>query len=438
MSRNVQLIAWLGVVLAPWLLATPAPADEEKFAVTSVINLPNGQSLSEFDTSFVDPVAGVYILSDHGNKSIDVVDTASNTVINQLSPGFVGVFTGTCPAGSPSCNGPNGGLIANHTQVWVGDGNSTVWELQLNNGHVLAKISTALPGTTDLSRANALCYDPDDQIILVSNDASIPSPFVTFISSTGNAKVLGHIVMDGTNGTPEATGGIEQCQYDQRTGKFYLNVPRATVSGVGGQQDLVLQIDPVSETILNAVNLTALGSKCVRDNGMAIGPAPQIAIGCGRNGTASVIISEDFSSNSTTFVDLANESGPDQVWYNPGDNHYFLANGRRTVAGVATPQLGVVDAVGENGSGSPVEDSSATSATRSISVAADPVGNQVYVPIDNVAGAASGICGAHGGSDSKGCIAVFTVVSGTDDPGSCFQQGGSEANCPPKSQAAGR
>jgi hypothetical protein len=57
---------------------------------------------------------------------------------------------------SRNCNGPNGVLIANHTQVWVGGGNNTVWKLQLNNGHILAKISTALPGTTDRTRADEL------------------------------------------------------------------------------------------------------------------------------------------------------------------------------------------------------------------------------------------------------------------------------------------
>jgi hypothetical protein len=43
--------------------------------------------------------------------------------------------------------------------------------------------------------------------------------FVTFIS-THTYKVLGHIVMDGTGGAPNAAGGIEQCQYSQRTGNF--------------------------------------------------------------------------------------------------------------------------------------------------------------------------------------------------------------------------
>ena len=85
---------------------------------------------------------------------------------------------------------------------------------------------------------------------------SSPNGFVTFIS-THNYKVLGHIVLDGTVGKPKATGGIEQCQYSQRTGKFYINVPKATaVTGFSTPQDLVLEIDPALETITNTLNLT--------------------------------------------------------------------------------------------------------------------------------------------------------------------------------------
>jgi hypothetical protein len=80
--------------------------------------------------------------------------------------------------------------------------------------------------------------------------------------------------------------------------------------------------------------------------------------------------------------------------------HYRRAPSHSPNGGVAdsldevTPSsFGVVDALGENGSGSPVADSSATSASGSHSVAADPVGNQVYVPISNSAAAqASKIC----------------------------------------------
>ena len=88
-----------------------------------------------------------------------------------------------------------------------------------------------------------------------------------------------------------------------------------------------------------------------------------------------------------------------------------MANGNRLAPGTTSPspQLGVVDPT------RPREDSSPASAVGSHSVAADPVFNQVYVPINGTTGAASGIC-QKGNSDTPGCIAVFTVIRGTDDP----------------------
>jgi hypothetical protein len=165
-----------------------------------------------------------------------------------------------------------------------------------------------------------------------------------------------------------------------------------------GAYDLVLQIDPVKKRILNTVNLTTLngGTGCVGARGMAVGPDHQLAIGCSNAGPNSVIISETFSGNSTTVIAaLAGQYG--EVWYNPGDNHYFFANGY---------QLGVADALGE-GSGAPEEDTGATTVIGSHSVAAEPVANQVYVPINAANGAA--VCGS-----ANGCIAVF--LSKTAEP----------------------
>jgi hypothetical protein len=349
-----------------------------------------GRPIAGFlDTSFVDPAAFAYVLADRTYKSIDVIDTSSNTVINQLRPGFVGLS----PSGEPF-SGPNGVLIVNHNEVWAGDGKSRVWALQLNNGDVLAEISTAIPGTKDQTRADKLCYDANDQIILIANDASTPAAFVTFIS-TESHKVLGPIVMNGKAGRPNATGGIQQCGWSPSTGTFYLNVPQAHLADGSGPYDLVLQIDPLSQKILNTINLTALngGTGCVGLRGMAVGPDHQLAIGCSDAGPNSVIISENFSGNSTTVIaTLAGEYG--EVWYNPGDNHYFFADGY---------QLGVVDAHGE-GSGGPEEDASATTVVGSNSVAADSVTNQVYVPINAANGAAT--CGS-----ANGCIAVLSSTA---------------------------
>jgi hypothetical protein len=150
---------------------------------------------------------------------------------------------------------------------------------------------------------------------------------------------------------------------------------------------------------------------------MAIGPFPQILLGCTNAGTNSVII----NANSGAIIrKLPGEAGADEVWFNPGDNQYFLANGNHlSPSGNADPTLGVVDATGKQ------EDSSPKSAVGSHSVAADPVKNQVYVPI-NMTAATSKICSSvtdGGGVDANGCIAVFTVISGTDDKGKCLAQG---------------
>src|SRR5436190_22804972 len=97
---RVKSLKWtvcLGVALAPWLLAVPAPAADEVFSVTKIISLPGGQVLGSFDIEFVDPIAGVFLLADRTNKSIDVASTSSNRIISQLQPGFVGAIpAATC------------------------------------------------------------------------------------------------------------------------------------------------------------------------------------------------------------------------------------------------------------------------------------------------------------------------------------------------------
>ena len=71
---------------------------------------------------------------------------------------------------------------------------------------------------------------------------------------------------------------------------------------------------------------------------MAIGPQREILLGCSNGGTnaqmvtvavgqGSVIINE---RNGDLVRSLAGLNGNDEVWYNPGNNHYFLAGRTRT------------------------------------------------------------------------------------------------------------
>ena len=103
----------------------PAAAKDEVFGVTSVISLPDSQKLGSFDISFVDPANEVYLLADRTNKSIDVVDTSTNTLTHQLTapaPGFAGAVLCPPPSNAANdCAGPDGVLVANGHQIWVGD-----------------------------------------------------------------------------------------------------------------------------------------------------------------------------------------------------------------------------------------------------------------------------------------------------------------------------
>jgi hypothetical protein len=144
---------------------------------------------------------------------------------------------------------------------------------------------------------------------------------------------------------------------------------------------------------------------------MAVGPDHQILLGCnGANATASTAIIDE--RNGKTIKAFANESGSDEVWFNPGDNHYFLA---RSSAVGANQLLGVIDAESLTADASAV--TNATGKGNAHSVAADPERNQVYVPIPSTATA--GVCSSAGGTDSLGCIAVFT----TKDDDKCFAEG---------------
>src|SRR5437867_1535385 len=137
MQKMISLIApWLLVLTGTPSTAQPAEsaAKNEVFKVTSVINLPVTpvvQKLTSFDIGFVDPDHALYLLADRTNKSIDVVDTGTNQLLHQFTPGFVGA------TGNNDTSGPDGVLVANGTQVWVGDGNSRVWVLDVITGAVI-------------------------------------------------------------------------------------------------------------------------------------------------------------------------------------------------------------------------------------------------------------------------------------------------------------
>jgi hypothetical protein len=314
------------IVLA--VLATPgAAAPDEVFAAKSAITLPNGQSISSFDISYDDPVLELYLLADRTNKAVDAIETRTNQVVAQLGQGsFVG-FTG-----NNDTSGPNGVFTVHHRELWAGNGDSTVRVIDLKTQQ-----TTPIIATEGAFRADEGCFDPRNHVVQIANDAEHDNPanwpFISFIS-TDTYKVLGKITMNGTNGTPLATNGIEQCKWSPRTGKIYLNIPEVNGPGNDTVPGAVLVIDAKWMQIVQTHTLPI--ANCAGPQGMALGPDHQILLGCnapGPTGTNPTAIIDE--RNGAILATLPNESGSDEVWFNPGDDHYFLAR----AAAVAATQL---------------------------------------------------------------------------------------------------
>ncbi len=402
------------------LTGNGAWAADEIFTARSAITLPGVQKITSFDLSFVDPVIGLYLLADRTNKAVDIIDTYTNDVLVQLGQGkFVGLATTCASSNVNRCSGPNGVLTVGHREIWAGDGDSTIKVIDLFSQQITHTIPTG--GTL---RTNEGCYDPRDHLFLTGNsgDLTLSPPLFPFLSlvSTDNYSILQTIVMNGTKApgggvnTPKATNDIDACQWDRRTGKFYVNIPEVNGPGDDSVAGAVVVISPKPETFGKIVAVwTIPAGQCLGPQGMAVGPDHQILLGCNdpTQTVPSTVIIDDRTGK--VIETLPNEDGADQVWYNEGDGQYFLARG-----GGANPQkLGIVDVDADPGPldqdvATGLPNTPATPHGTAHSVAADPIFNQIYVPIPSTAGGA--VCSNAGGSDAQGCIAVFTAAH--DDP----------------------
>jgi hypothetical protein len=111
---------------------------------------------------------------------------------------------------------------------------------------------------------------------------------------------------------------------------------------------------------------------------------------------------------------LAGLGGADETWFNPGDGHYLFGDS------AATPNriIGVVDSLNDHPDQSIFIAPGAAANKGAHSVAADPVRNEVYVPLPNNSG--STYCP----SPTIGCIAIFAPSGHDDHPVNVSENGG--------------
>ncbi len=326
-----------------------------QIALIKIPGVPPATGAFSYDIGWVDPGTHRYFLADRTNNGIDVIDTTSNRYLYTMAQRqFVG-FTG-----KPATSGPDGILIVPDTQIaWVGDGRSRVKAVSVRSGLVLATIST---GTT-ANRADELAYDPVDHLIAIANNEDDP-PYLTFISTT-ERKAVGKLTF------PDATDGLEQPAYDPTTGMFFLSVPETKASHGGA----IARIDPKTMKLVAMHPVTACNP-----TGLVAGPQQRLLVGCGAITAGAHAQSLVMDAKDGHIVAAITQVGAeDQVWYNPGDNRYYLAARNMTATGMkgglVTPVLGIVDASTNQWI------ANVPTGAGAHSVAVDPTTNRAYVPV---------------------------------------------------------
>jgi hypothetical protein len=285
------------------------------------------------------------------------------------------------------------------------------------------------PVTCGDLRADEPSFDPDHDIMIVTNGdtpangASSPTgttPFITMINTkdpmcnlTGpNSCVLAQFFLDGQpDGSPcptpavsGVTRGAVKCRhgsaggnglggsiYNHATGKFLQAVPQV---GFDPNEGEIMEIDPLTFTSKHYPLTKATGAPGCQVADVAIGPNNKLLVGCAnREGEAfppaTYIMDVSPTGNGKIIKAIYEVGRVDQVWYNPGDQRFYLA--ARDMENGSF--LGIIDAVtnmwlynsptGGNAHG----------------VAVDPVNNHIYVPI--------GVNPRCGRFSAEGCISVY-------------------------------
>ncbi len=461
MTRYSKLVAYFSSTAATALLGAAslsspalaackgpgAPTDTQTKCVTAIA-LP--KPLQSYDISWVNPQRAEYYLADRSNNAIDIIDTQQLKYKRSLGQGlFAGLkFNAAGTAADNAHSGPNG-VVTHGRWVYAGDGNSTLKVLDLDSLPANAlKASVSTGGTT---RLDEMALTSDGKFLLAANNAESP-PFATLFRANGDSptntvgpgSIIQKIFVD--TAILPANQSIEQPTWDPKTQRFYTSIPvilnnppgctpgAATNACSGG----LLVTDPLHpkategafdpKTNTGVVPLPNCGP-----NGATTGDGDNLLLGCTPGnfapGTTTLVINAK-TKNSASVNGI---TGSDEVWFNDGDDRYYL--GASKAIRPANSPLGSGAVLGVVNSASILVETIPQS-SGSHSVAADSRRNLIFVPqnftrpvttplnpsnvgtdTNTTAGAGSATVGSLICGSNDGCVAVYRHDVDDDDEG---------------------
>jgi hypothetical protein len=404
-----------------------APNNTQTKCVTAV-QIP-GNPLRSFDISFVSPDRDEYYLGDRSNKGVDVINTNSLAFVRTIIGGsaacsgckFVGIVLNTkTGAVDNNHSGPDG--VASHGRwLYAGDGDSTLKVIDLNIAGPNAIVQSVSTGGS--TRLDEMALTSDGKLLLGANNAEDP-PFATLFTANGDdatshVSKITKITVDPTIIPPGFGLSIEQPAWDPKTKRFYTSIPiiannppgcnYGQLSGAITCDGGLLVTDPTTLSTPTAVqgafdpttNTGVVKLHACGPNGATVGPHDNLLLGCTPGNNPSDTTTLVINAKTKNYANIANITGSDEVWFNKGDNRYYLG-ASKAIGGAV---LGVVD-------GTSVLIETIPQSANSHSVAADSERNRIFVPqvapvaVVGIGGdttaVGAGICGT-----SNGCVAVY-------------------------------
>jgi hypothetical protein len=416
-----------------------APNNTQTKCLTAV-QIP-GNPLRSFDISFVNPDRAEYYLADRSNGGIDIIDTKNNTFKRRL-PGFVGVVLNAAgTAVNNNLSGPDG-VVTHGRWLYGGDGTSEVRVYDLDAPTATAfKQKVPTGGTT---RVDEMALTSDGKLLLAANNAEDP-PFATLFAANGdapksNVTIITKVTINNAIVPAGAGLSMEQPAWEPKTARFYVSIPVIANNPPGcnfGQlagpitcDGGLLVVDPTTLTKPTATlgafdavtNTGVLPLHQCGPNGATVGRHGDLLLGCTPQNNPSDTTTLVINAKTKNFATVANITGSDEVWFNEGDNRYYLGASRACgTSGTcpSPPKFPGSAALGVVGVDSILIETIPQS-SNSHSVAADSKRNFIYVPqVAPASVVGSGgditpvgqqICGS-----MNGCVAVYVHDVDRDD-----------------------
>jgi hypothetical protein len=302
-------------------------------------------------------------------------------------------FNATGTAADNAHSGPNG-VVSHGRWLYAGDGDSTLKVIDLD-APTASAIKQIIP-TGGTTRANEMALSTDGRLLLLGMNTPENPPFALLFAANGDAHVsnvtkIARITVDPAI-MPPVFSAFEQPSWDPKTQRFYASIPIDATNPPGCNFNSTLGpvtcsggflvVDPTAPKAVYGAydpvtNTGVLPLNACGPNGSNVGLDDDLLFGCNNGnfpaGTTTVVL----NAKTHNYANIAGIVGSDEVFFNKGDDRYYLGASRAIKP--ASSSLGSGAVLGVVGRTSILIETIPVS-SGSHSIAADSRRNLIFVP----------------------------------------------------------